>query len=435
MTMKVLPNSIQVEQDLLSGILHSPDILNKIIAELQVEDFYSLKHQIIYSTMCKLFAEDKEITLTMLIEYIGKEDLQSVGGITYLTNLATAGIYIEPKNYVAILKDKAYRRKAIKQCRSVLEMMQDEKANATLVINKLMDSLSQNLETERKVLKDSELFEITLGEIEKRYQTGGEIPGMTTGLIDLDRATNGFKRGELTIIAGRPSMGKTALSLALMQGLAKNGYTGALFELEMTEEALGIRRLAMEANIEASKLQTGRLTDDEFHKIGLSSNYLAQKDRIFTDCSPQQSMLSIKSKAKAIKQSHGLDYIIIDHLTLLDIPDTGNRTRDVGNATWQGKQLAKELGIAVIFLSQLSRLVEQRVDKRPMMSDLRESGEIEQNADLILAVYRDEYYNPDTTEKGILEVPILKQRNGRTGTLKFAYIDKYQKIGNLSYNY
>ena len=269
--------------------------------------------------------------------------------------------------------------------------------------------------------------------IEKHYQNGGEIPGMKTGFTDFDRATNGLKKGEFFVIGGRPSMGKTLIALNMADGLAKNGYKVSIIELEMTAEALGIRRLAYNSNIASNKLQTGNLTDKEFIKIEETFNYLAKQGNVFTDCSDYQNILTIKAKAKAIKETKGLDVLIIDHLGLMDIKERENRTYAIGEITRQLKLLAKELDINVILLCQLSRAVEMRADKRPMLSDLRESGNIEQDADLVVFAYRDEYYNPQTEDKNIMEWSIAKQRNGKTGTLKFAYLSDLQKIGNLDY--
>jgi replicative DNA helicase len=226
---------------------------------------------------------------------------------------------------------------------------------------------------------------------------------------------------------------KTLMALNMADGLAKENKKVAIVEMEMTEEQLGVRRLSYMSDIESQKLQTGKLSSGEFEKIAITFSELAQRNNIFTDCSSYQNILTIKAKAKSIKQAYGLDVLIIDHLTLMDIPTTGNRSVDIGEITRQLKLLAKEIDINVILLCQLSRSVELRGDKRPMMSDLRESGNIEQDADLIVFAYRDEYYNKETEDKNIMEWIIAKQRNGKTGTLKFFYSDKMQKIKNLDF--
>ena len=215
--------------------------------------------------------------------------------------------------------------------------------------------------------------------------------------------------------------------------LGENRYKTLLCELEMTEQSLGMRRLSYNANVEAEKMKFGKLSEKEILKIFEATNILSKGNNMFTDCTPGQSLLSIKSKAKAIKQTQGLDVVIIDHLTLMNIPEKGTRYLAIGEVTKGLKALAKGLDVCVLLLCQLSRAVEQRAEKRPMLSDLRESGNIEQDADLVAFMYRDEYYNKESKDKGILECIIGKQRNGRTGTIKFVYVDKYQKIGDMIY--
>lgn len=430
---KELPQDIRAEQELLGGILHDPKLIVTVVEHLKANDFYKTSHQNIFNAMCQLFSEGKEINITLLINAIGKDNLQSVDGISYLTDLMTSGMPINPKTYISILKDKAYRRRAIKAISQGIEKMYDEKENPNQVVGNLTDILSSTTENKISIMSEEKLLCTTIEEIEKRYQTGGEIPGMKTGFIDFDKATNGLKKGELFVIGGRPSMGKTLIALNIADGLGENNYRCLIIELEMTPESLGMRRLAYNSNIQAQKLQTGKLSSEEFEKLALTFNSLSQRNNIFTDCSDYQSILTIKAKAKAVKQSHGLDALIIDHLTLMDIPSKGNRSAEIGEVTRQLKLLAKELDINIILLCQLSRAVEQRADKRPMMSDLRESGNIEQDADLIMFAYRDEYYNPETEDKNIMEWIIAKQRNGRVGTLKFFYSDNLQKIQNLSH--
>lgn len=431
--MQKLPQNISVEQEILGGILHNPTILSEIIENLKIEDFYTTQHQLIYGTICELFAEGKDINITLIVNKIGKENLRKIGGITYITELAVGGLSITPKTYINMIKNTAFRRRAIKHMTEAVQKMYDDKEDPDTILGDLSDILTSNKENKTAIMDENKLLAITLKEIEKRYQVGGEIPGMQTGFIDFDKATNGLKKGELFVVGGRPSMGKTLMALNIADGLGRNGYKGLIIELEMTAEGLGMRRLAYNSNIEAQKLQTGKLTETEFSKLAETYNYLSIKNNVFTDCSSYQSILTIKAKAKAMKQVHGLDFLIVDHLTLLDIKDKGNRSHEIGEVTRQLKLLAKELDINIILLCQLSRAVEMRTDKRPMMSDLRESGNIEQDADLIVFAYRDEYYNPETQDKNIMEWIISKQRNGKTGTLKFYYIDKLQKIGNLDY--
>lgn len=431
---KQLPCSIGAERELLGEILNDKDKFFEVVEKLKPEEFYLDKHRLIFTKMCEIFAEGKEIGIVSLVEKIGKDKLKKIGGITYLTELIETRVPISINQYIELIKDKAKRRNAIKTFEKGIEELFSDKQTDDIIGN-VENNISSLDNNKNNILDDNQLFEKTLDLIEKRHENGGEIPGMKTGFIDLDNATNGLKQGEFTVIGGRPSMGKTLLALNIMDGLAKNNYKVGIIELEMTAESLGIRRLAYNSNIEASKLQTGNLNDNEFLKVTKTFNYLSKMNNVFTDCSDYQSILTIKAKTKVIKESKGLDVLIIDHLGLMDIKEKESRTYAIGEVTRQLKLLAKQLDIHVILLCQLSRAVELRTDKRPVLSDLRESGNIEQDADLVLFVYRDEYYYPDTEEKNIIELSIAKQRNGTTGILKFAYLPELQKIGNLDKRY
>jgi replicative DNA helicase len=431
--MNSMPQSIRCEQEILGGIFNNPKIITEIIDEVDIDDFYKTSHQVIFSTISKLFAEGKDINITQFTEAIGKHNLESIGGITYLTELIVGGMPIKPKHYISIIKEKSYRRKVIKEFSKAIQEMHNEKSKPFDIVGMVMDKLTTVSEKRNLILSDSKLLETTLIEIEKRVNNGGEIPGMKTGLNAFDKNVGGLQKGELDIIAGRTSMGKTLFALNLADGLGENGYKVFLCELEMTEQALGMRRLSYNANVDAEKMKFGKLSEEEILKIFKTTNILSKRNNMFTDCTPGQSLLSIKAKAKAIKQTHGLDVVVIDHLTLMNIPEKGTRDLAIGEVTKGLKVLAKELDVCVLLLCQLSRAVEQRNDKRPRLSDLRESGNIEQDADLVAFMYRDEYYNKESKNKGILECIIGKQRNGRTGTIKFAYMDRYQKIGNIIY--
>lgn len=430
---KALPSNVQAEQELLSGIFYNPKVITDVVNRMSPDDFYRDSHKLIYNAMCGLFAEGKDINVINMVETIGKDNIAKIGGITYLSELVAGGAPGSLKQYMNIIKEKSFRRKAIKNMSEAMAQLYDESTKANMVVGKLANSLVA-VENRKDILNDEQLLTKTVDEISRRQQNGGEIPGMATGFKDFDKATNGLKKGEFVIIAGRPSMGKTLMALNIQDGLALNGYTSLIAELEMTEESLGMRRLAYSANIQGQKLQTGKLSDEEFLKLMNTCNFMSKNNMVFTDCSDYQSLLTIKAKAKALKQTQGLDVLIIDHLGLMDIPGE-NRNNAIGEVTRQLKLLAKELSICVILLSQLSRAVEQRADKRPMMSDLRDSGNIEQDADLIVFAYRDEYYNPESTDKNIMEWIIAKQRNGRVGTLKFGYLADYQKITNLDFTH
>lgn len=430
-TVQALPSNVLCEQELLSGIFYDTSILPEVIDKLYAEDFYMNSHQIIYSAIKKLFLNGQDINLTQLIETMDKDRIKEAGGISYVTELMVNGLKISPLQYVKILKEKSYRRSAIKAMKHAINNLYDEKTHSSDEIEKVMTTLMRRNENRNMVSKDSALLNRTVDEIQERVKWGNIIPGMKSGIESIDKNIGGFVRGELDIISGRPSMGKTMFTLNIGDGLCRNGYKVFMCELEMTEKAIGMRRLSYSAMVEVEKMKFGRLTDEEISRIIAAQSEISERDSMYTDCSPYQDLLSIRIKAKSLKAMYGLDVIIIDHLSLMNIPKGQTRDAAIGEVTRGLKILAKELDVCVILICQLSRAVEQRNDKRPMLSDLRESGNIEQDADMVMFLYRDEYYNKYTKDRGIMECIIGKHRNGRIGTLKFKYDEKYQKISEI----
>lgn len=430
-TVQALPSNVLCEQELLSGIFYDTSILPEVIDKLHAEDFYMNSHQIIYSAIKKLFLNGQDINLTQLIETMDKDRIKEAGGISYVTELMVNGLKISPLQYVKILKEKSYRRSAIKAMKHAINNLYDEKTHSSDEIEKVMTTLMRRNENRNMVSKDSALLNRTVDEIQERVKWGNIIPGMKSGIDSIDKNIGGFVRGELDIISGRPSMGKTMFTLNIGDGLCRNGYKVFMCELEMTEKAIGMRRLSYSAMVEVEKMKFGRLTEEEISRIIAAQSEISERDSMYTDCSPYQDLLSIRIKAKSLKAMYGLDVIIIDHLSLMNIPKGQTRDAAIGEVTRGLKILAKELDVCVILICQLSRAVEQRNDKRPMLSDLRESGNIEQDADMVMFLYRDEYYNKYTKDRGIMECIIGKHRNGRIGTLKFKYDEKYQKISEI----
>lgn len=430
-TVQALPSNVLCEQELLSGIFYDTSILPEVIDKLYAEDFYMSAHQIIYSAIKKLFLNGQDINLTQLIETMDKDRIKEAGGISYVTELMVNGLKISPLQYVKILKEKSYRRSAIKAMKHAINNLYDEKTHSSDEIEKVMTTLMRRNENRNMVSKDSALLNRTVDEIQERVKWGNIIPGMKSGIESIDKNIGGFVRGELDIISGRPSMGKTMFTLNIGDGLCRNGYKVFMCELEMTEKAIGMRRLSYSAMVEVEKMKFGRLTDEEISRIIAAQSEISERDSMYTDCSPYQDLLSIRIKAKSLKAMYGLDVIIIDHLSLMNIPKGQTRDAAIGEVTRGLKILAKELDVCVILICQLSRAVEQRNDKRPMLSDLRESGNIEQDADMVMFLYRDEYYNKYTKDRGIMECIIGKHRNGRIGTLKFKYDERYQKISEI----
>ncbi|MCD3207124.1 replicative DNA helicase [Clostridium botulinum C] len=430
---KALPADVEIECNLLGELFANNNSINEVIEILEPNDFYSSANEIIFRTIVKLYMEDIKPDVITVVNEIGTSRLSQIGGITYVSKLIGSGIgSSNTKKYAEIIKEKSNRRKLIEAAKELVEKAYKEENNIEDLVNDTQDKLLKTTQMNKNVVyTDQDLMAYTLETMEQRYKSGGEIPGMRTGFRTLDNAINGLKRGNLNVIAARPSMGKTLFALNLADGLAEQGYKVVLFEMEMTPEDLGMRRLASKALIDSVKINRGQLNNEEWNNVAHKASAIAGKNNIFTDCSVNLSIADIKARSKRLKQKHNLDVIIIDHLTLMKMSRKDRRDLEVADTTMHLKFLAKELDVTIILLSQLNRGVEQRTDKRPMLSDLRESGAIEQDGDVIMFLYRDEYYDPNSEEKGILEVNIAKQRNGGTGILKFYYKKEFQKVGEL----
>jgi len=429
--MQSLPNDVNAEREILATIMTENKRITEAIEAIEPDDFYTRAHRTIYEAMIRLFMGNRKIDIVNLSYELGREKLRDIGGITYLSQILSSGLgSADIKSYCRIVKNKSKRRGIIKAVNEIARKAYDDKHDIDDLIDEIQNVLTDNV-NKKAFVSDQDLMTRTLVELETRYRNGGKIPGISTGLESLDEATNGLKKGELDVIAARPSMGKTIMALTLADNMASAGMKVALFEMEMTEEAIGIRRLSYLTLIDGTRLQRGQITDLEWERIAIASQRAASVNGLFTDTSTGLRIVDIKAKCKLLKQVYGLDAIIIDHLLLMKMPKAERRDLQIAEITMQLKNMAKELDICVILLCQLSRANKDRADKRPLLTDLRDSGSIEQDADLVLGLHREEYYNEDTEDKGILEIIILKQRNGKVGTLRFAYADKYQKIAEL----
>jgi len=413
---KPLPTNAESERELIGNLIKDNNQMMDVIQVLKVNDFYMESHKKIYQAMEEMFKNNIEIDIVTLATKL-KDSLQFIGGITYITKLFESSMGRGTKAHIDIIKDCSIRRNIIKQ-----SSMMMEQAFSDIKPKDIIDNFSNNMldiATEgTKTQTVAEVMENTLKFVETNYKRGGGIIGMPCGIRTIDMATDGFIKKEVTVIAARPSMGKTLFATTIADGLSKKNKV-AIFELEMSDEALGVRMIASKSFINGVKLRRGDLKENEWDNITQSASNLATR-QLWLDTNAVQTIYDIKAKAKRLKVTNGLDCIIIDHIGLIEETgkNIGNRNATISEITRQGKIIAKELDVSVIFLSQLNRGVEARQDKRPMMSDLRESGSIEQDADLVIFLYRDEYYNVETEDKNIIEANIAKQRNGKTGTLK-----------------
>jgi replicative DNA helicase len=435
------PQNIEAEQAVLGAIFLEPSALTVASEILIPEDFYRASHQKIFNAMLKLNDEGKVVDLVTVTEDLAAAKLiEDTGGVSYLSELASSvPTAANIEYYARIVEEKSLLRRLI---RTATEIASDGYSREDEV-EALLSEAEKNIlaVAQRKNagafhnIKD--VLVRTYDNIEQMHQRAGEITGLETGFIELDRMTAGFQRNDLIIVGARPSVGKTAFALNIAQNVAhKTGENIAIFSLEMGAEQLVMRLLCAEGNIDAQRLRTGSLTDDDWGKLTMAMGSLSNSG-IFIDDTPGVRISDIRSKCRRLKQEHGLGMILIDYLQLiLGSGRAGeNRQQEVSEISRSLKQLARELQIPVIALSQLSRGVEQRQDKRPMMSDIRESGSIEQDADIVAFLYRDDYYDKESENKNIIEIIIAKQRNGPTGTVSLAFVKEYNKFVNLETRY
>lgn len=434
--LRIPPNNLEAEQSVIGAMLLEKDAISTVSEIISGGDFYKEAHKLIFESVMELYNRNEPVDLVTISDLLrGKGILETIGGITYLTSLVSSvPSTVNAKYYAKIVEDKSTLRKLIKSSSGTMEKCYEASEDVTSILDiaeKDIFDISQkamvhDFESLNKILEKG------FNEIEKMYKNKGAITGVPSGFYDLDSRTSGFQKGDLVLIASRPSMGKTAFALNVAQyASVRSSYSVAIFSLEMPKEQLAYRMLCAEANIDMLKLRTGDLDDDDWIRLARSAGPLASA-KVFIDDTPGISVTEMRSKCRRLKIEHGLDMIIIDYLQLIQgRGKTENRQQEVSEISRSLKTLAKEMEAPVIALSQLSRAPEARSDHRPMLSDLRESGSIEQDADVVFFLYRDEYYNRETEKKNIAEVIIAKQRNGPTGVVELAFIGKYTKFGSL----
>jgi replicative DNA helicase len=446
-----LPASPDAERTILGAVLLDNTAWSEASSVIRAEDFALTAHQRVFARMGELIDRGRVVdTVTLSEELARRKEIESVGGVAWLVSL-TEGLprRLSIEEYVRIVKDKSLLRQLINVCSTAISRAADQSEEALEVLNAAESSL---LEVSEKGISRgfSSVHDIVTGSfrtIDNLYKEGREITGLATHLTEFDRMTSGLQKSELIIIAARPSMGKTALAINIAQNVAiQGGKTVAIFSLEMSKESLLRRMLASEANVDSQKIQKGFLLREDREKLTPALERLVEAP-LYIDDTPGISLTEMRAKARRLRQaSGGLDLVVVDYLQLMSTSTGGpgarryeNRTQEVSAISRGLKALAKELEIPVIALSQLSRSSEQRTDKRPLLSDLRESGSIEQDADVVAFIHRESYYNrdkagepdPDTDNKA--EIIVAKQRNGPTGTLELAWVAKSTHFGNLSY--
>ena len=439
MIKRVLPHSLEAEQSVVGAMLMDKDAIMTAAEIVSREDFYQTAYGILFEAMVELFNEGKPVDLITLQERLKEKDVPpEITSLEFARDLLTAvPTSANVKYYAEIVMEKSMLRKLIK--------LNEEIENMCYLGR---DSLEAVLETTEK-----RVFELVqkrntgdyvpikqvvlnaLDKIEKSSKTKGTVTGIPTGFIDLDYKTSGLQPSDLILVAARPSMGKTAFVLNIAQHVAfRSNKTVAIFSLEMSKEQLVNRLFSLESQVDAQLLRTGNLKDSDWEKLIEGAGVIG-KSKMIIDDTPGISISELRSKCRKFKLEQGLDLIIIDYLQLMTGRVGGraeSRQQEISDISRSLKGLARELNVPVIALSQLSRAVEQRPDHRPMMSDLRESGAIEQDADVVMFIYRDDYYNKDTDMKNIAEIIIAKQRNGPIGTVNLAWLPNYTKFANAT---
>ena len=434
--LKVLPHSKEAEQAVLGGLMLDNEAWDKVVSCTSEKDFYQPEHRLVFNAIATLAEQLKPFdVLTLSEELKSRNQLDDIGGTVYL--------YEMEKNTPSAANITAYaevvrERSVLRQLLSVANNIADTAFNPQgRQVSELLDNAeSQVFAIAEQGTRDSgpesiqTLLSKAVDRIDTLFQSKSAITGLSTGFTDFDRMTSGLQAGELVIVAGRPSMGKTMLGINMVEYAAIHANLPVLvFSLEMPGEAIAMRMISSLARINQQNLRTGQLTDDDWHRIRNPIGMLSEA-KLFIDDTAAISPAEMRGRARRVAREHGqLGLIMVDYLQLMAIPgSTENRTNEVSEISRSLKALAKEMNCPVVALSQLSRALEQRSDRRPTMSDLRESGAIEQDADLIAFIYRDEVYNPDSPQKGTAEIIIGKQRNGPIGSLRLTFRGEFTRF-------
>jgi replicative DNA helicase len=432
---KSLPHSEESERAVLGGVMLDPAALPTISGRLRPEDFYLERHQLLYQAMLDLQEELVAIDLRTLQAKLQQQaKLDAAGGLAYLTGLDLDLPDIgRIDNYVEIVKERSVRRRLIQASGQIIRDCLDGGLEAEAALGRAEQAILGLGEeaVQRGFALLGDVFHTTLEEIEER--PGSMLTGLPTGFMDLDRITQGLNRGNLVIIAGRPGMGKTSFALNVAQHISiRERRTVGIFSLEMSQQELALRILCSEADISFGRLRAGRVSQKEWTKIMQTVRGIGDAP-LYIDDSPNPSLLEVASKSRRLKAEKGLGLLVLDYLQLMQAGGKyENRNLEIAAISRGLKQLAKELDLPVVALSQLSRQPERRgSDHRPQLADLRESGSIEQDADMVAFIYRDEVYNPTEENKGLAELIIAKHRNGETGTVELVFLGETTSFRNL----
>lgn len=436
---RVMPHSIEAEQSVVGAMLMDRDAVTTASELISGNDFYQSAYGVVFDSMVELYNEGQPVDLITLQERLRSKDVpaevSSLEFVRDLLNMVSTSANV--KYYAQIVADKSVMRKLIRLNEDISNVCYAGNESLEAILEKTEKSVFELLQRRNsgEFVPIKQVVLNALERIEKASKSKGTVTGIPTGFIDLDYKLSGLQPSDLVLIAARPSMGKTAFVLNIAQYIAfKKDRSVAIFSLEMSKEQLVNRLFSLESQVDAQAIRTGNMKDSDWEKL-IEGAGIIGKSRLIIDDTPGISISELRSKCRKYKLEHGLDLIIIDYLQLM----TGSvgksqesRQQEISEISRSLKGLARELNVPVVALSQLSRAVESRPDKRPMLSDLRESGAIEQDADVVMFIYRDEYYNKDSEFKKQAEIIIAKQRNGPVGTVNLAWLGEYTKFANLS---
>ena len=441
-TLRVPPHSIEAEQSVLGGLMLDNDSWLQVSERLGVKDFYRRDHANIFRGVEALANDGKPYDIVTLAEWLESNALlETSGGIQYLAQLAdNTPTAANIAAYADIVRDRAVLRALVRAGTDIAESGFRTEGRTT---NDLLDQaerwvfeIAERESRGRRGFRPiKELLVSALDRIDLLFQRDNPITGVPTGFHDLDGMTSGLQPSDLVIVAGRPSMGKTAFAINIAQHAAtKSELPVAIFSMEMPSEQIAMRMLSSLGRIDQHKVRTGKLADDDWPRLTHAVGILSEA-KLFIDDTPALTPGDLRARCRRLAREHGLGLVVVDYLQLMHVPGTNeNRATEISEISRSLKALANELSVPVIALSQLNRSLEQRGDKRPVMSDLRESGAIEQDADLIMFIYRDEVYNEDSPDKGVAEIIIAKQRNGPIGNKKLRFFGEYTTFENLAYD-
>ena len=436
MEQRIPPQNVEAEQAVLGAMLLSHDAVIVAMEKLQSRDFYRDVHRIIFEAMEHLHRENKEIDVITLPDELKRmKKLDDVGGLEYVLNLPNqVGSAVNIEYYANIVAEKALARNLISTCTELTTEAYDGQKETEALLDDAERRILQLSDTKHRgdFASVGTVVEMTLDKITKLYENKAGLTGLPTGFRDLDRMTSGLQPSDLILVAARPSMGKTAFTLNIAQNVGVRQHkTVAFFSLEMSQEQLVQRLLCQIAHIDSQKLRTGQLnSDEEWTRLTDACDKLYESP-IYIDDTPGISVAEMRSKARRLKSEHGLDLIIVDYLQLMQGRNAESRQQEISEISRSLKALARELKVPLIALSQLSRSVESRQDKRPMLSDLRESGALEQDADIVSFLYREDYYDKETENQHITEVILAKHRNGPVGSVKLYFKNEFTLFLNL----